>query len=734
MVSPFVLAGVTPELQVPPFEEVRAAYRPSDVPLVDRFGEVIHEVRVDTLGRRLPWTPLSEVSPALPAAVIASEDRRFYRHSGVDGMALISAALDRLRGKPLRGASTISMQVTTLLSPEIRSAKGQKALTQKWRQMRLAWALERHWSKSQILEAYVNLVTFRGEVQGVAAAARVLFGKAPHGITAVEAAVLAVLLRAPNAGQEAVIRRVRALQEVQGQAATPAEISASVTMAFHSYSSPRPWVALAPHAARRLLQPATMLVPVRSTLNGTLQRFATETLRRHLLAVRAQHVTDGAVLVVENATGEALAYVGGSGDLSRTRYVDGIQARRQAGSTLKPFLYGLAFERHLLTPASLLEDTPLNLPVLGGLYRPQNYDEQFRGLVSVRTALASSLNIPAVRTLALVGAEPFLQQLRGLGFTGLTESSDYYGPALALGSADVSLWEQVNAYRTLANGGEWSPLRMTPEPVSGFEFQVSGSQSQVPKLKSPITNLQSATGNPQFAGRRYSQETAFLVSHILADRESRSATFGLENPLATRFWSAVKTGTSKDMRDNWCIGFSQRYTVGVWVGNFSGEPMRDVSGVTGAAPVWLEIMEWLHRETPSLPLQPPRGALVKHVTFPQDLEPARREWFLTGTEPHVPTLTLALSSPRILAPAAGTVIALDPDIPRPLQRVIFQARAHGSQLRWVLDGADLGAAAGVLLWEPVPGSHTLSLVDQEQRLCDTIGFTVRGSRVTGAAE
>jgi len=332
---------------------------------LDRFGEVIHELRVDTLGRRLPWTPLSEVSPALRATVLTSEDRRFYRHSGVDPLALISAALDRLRGRPLRGASTISMQVTTLLSPAARSAKGRKALAQKWRQMRLAWALERHWSKSQILEAYMNLVTFRGEIQGVAAAARVLFGKAPHGITAAEAAVLAVLLRAPNAGQDAVTRRARALQEARGQ--TAGEVSASVTSAFHSYSSPGPRVASAPHAARRLLQPAETFSPARSTLNGALQRFAAETLRRHLLGVRAQHVEDGAVLVADNATGEVLAYVGGSGDLSRTRYVDGIQARRQAGSTLKPFLYGLAFALHLLTPAPLLEDTPLSVPAPGGL-------------------------------------------------------------------------------------------------------------------------------------------------------------------------------------------------------------------------------------------------------------------------------------------------------------------------------------------------------------------------------
>jgi penicillin-binding protein 1C len=160
----------TPEPQVPAFAAVRAAYRPSDVPLLDRFGEVIHELRVDTLGRRLPWTPLAEVSPALQAAVMTSEDRRFYQHSGVDGMALTSAAFNWLRGKPLRGASTISMQVVTFLSPEIHSSRGQKALAQKWRQIRLAWALERHWSKSEILEAYLLKVYRMSDVLTLQAA------------------------------------------------------------------------------------------------------------------------------------------------------------------------------------------------------------------------------------------------------------------------------------------------------------------------------------------------------------------------------------------------------------------------------------------------------------------------------------------------------------------------------------------------------------------------------------
>ena len=187
--------------------------------------------------------------------------------------------------------------------------------------------------------------------------------------------------------------------------------------------------------------------------------------------------------------------------------------------------------------------------------------------MSVRTALAASLNVPAVRTLGLVGADALrASSSRRLGFDGLREAGDFYGPSLALGSADVSLWELVNAYRALAaRRARGARSRLGADEPAG-----DGAAASTPT------------------------DAAFLVSDILADRESRSLTFGLENPLATRFWTAVKTGTSKDMRDNWCVGYSRRYTVGVWVGNFSGEPMRDVSGVTGAAPVWLEVMAWLH--------------------------------------------------------------------------------------------------------------------------------------------
>jgi penicillin-binding protein 1C len=389
-----------------------------------------------------------------------------------------------------------------------------------------------------------------------------------------------------------------------------------------------------------------------------------------------------------------LAYVGASGALASARHVDSVQARRQAGSTLKPFLYALAIERRVLTAASLLDDSPLEVAADNGLFRPRDYDEQFRGLVSVRSALAASLNLPAVRTLLLVGVDAFAEQLRDAGFR-LPRSGDYYGPSLALGSADVTLWELVGGYRALANGGRWTALRMRPGEPPPEERRAAGDAA------------------------------AFIVSDILADRDSRSITFGLENPLATRFWTAVKTGTSKDMRDNWCIGYSRRYTVGVWVGNASGEPMRDVSGITGAAPVWEDVMTWLHRDTGSSAPSAPGGVQAARARFLDGVEPPRTEWFLAGTEPAGDTITRA-RAPRIVAPSDGTIIALDPDIPEYRQRVPFAAEAVAGDAHWLLDRRDLGAVGDVPLWAPTPGRHVLELVDGAARPLDRVAFDVRG--------
>ncbi len=253
----------------------------------------------------------------------------------------------------------------------------------------------------------------------------------------------------------------------------------------------------------------------------------------------------------------------------------------------------------------------------------------------MRTALASSLNVPAVRTTDMVGVEVFADRLRRLGFSGLVEEGDYYGAALALGSADVTLWQLVNAYRTLANGGRYSELRLTTDADTQKSIQI------------------------------YSPEASFVISDILSDRASRSTTFGLENSLATRYWSAVKTGTSKDMRDNWCVGYTDKFTVGVWVGNSSGAPMRDVTGITGAAPTWLNVMNYLHDRFGSGQIVRPPDVTLSKVSFPGAVEPSRQEWFVADTTPSYSPAISTTPISRFFRPRPARSSRSIPTSPRP---------------------------------------------------------------------
>ncbi len=689
---------------LPKFSEVRARWNPSDAQLLDRNGEPIHEIRIDRHGRRLAWTSLRDISPALRQEVIASEDHRFATHRGVDVIA-VAAALGKgvVRGRP-RGASTITMQLVAMLDPELRRKTHHRGIAQKLAQMRAAFALEGRWSKDEILESYLNMVTWRGELQGIGAASRVMFGKAPHGINRAEAMVLASLLRAPNANRAAVERRALRLRRDTAHAPSERDVAAAIDTAFARNPSRFARLALAPHLAQRLMPEGS--AQARCTLDRDLQRLAVDSLRHQVAEVRDRNVDDGAVLVADNSTGEVWAYVGGAGEFSAARYVDAVHALRQPGSALKPFLYALAIERRLLTPASILDDSPLELPEQRGLYRPLDYDRRFRGLVSMRTALASSLNVPAVRTADMVGVDQFVEHLRALGFDGVSEGGDYYGGAVALGSPDVTLWQIVNAYRTLANGGEWSPLHVQQ-------------------------------GTPESSRRRiYSHETAYLISDILSDRASRSATFGLENSLATPFWSAVKTGTSKDMRDNWCVGYTRRFTIGVWVGNSSGAPMRDITGMTGAAPVWLEVVSYLHQRfgEPDDAARP-RGLVASRVAFPNSIEPARNELFIAGTEPNTATIRLDSRRARITSPTDGSIVAFDPDIPIERQKISFEGSHCTVAMHWKLDGSDLGVANASQLWTPIAGSHRLALMDRSDHVIDAVTFQVRGAReVSGEPE
>jgi penicillin-binding protein 1C len=710
-------AGACAAQALPRFAEVQAAYRSSDTRVLDRHGALLQRVRTDPTVRRLDWVALPEVSAAFRQALLLSEDKHFYEHSGVDWSAVGAAAWNDLWNTRTRGASTVTMQLAGLIDADLAAPKGGRTLAAKIGQVKVAWQLEHQWTKDQILEAYLNLVPLRGEVVGIGALSATLFQKAPSGLDADEAAIAAALVRAPNAKAADVAQRACGILKAEGRrpacemlaATTRQLLTARHAEAFDDDDQ------LAPHLARHLLaeraaaagqRPPALL---RTTLDARLQRFARDSLREHLRVLRDRNVEDGAVIVLDNASGDVLAWVGSSGAaLSQAAQVDGVTSLRQAGSTLKPFLYELAIERRWLTAASLLDDSPVGLATAAGLYVPQDYDHRFKGWVSVRSALGASLNVPAVRTAVMVTPARFAQRLQALGLP-LAHDGDHYGYSIALGTPEITLASLANAYRALANGGIVSPLQATPD------------------ARPPARAARVALMDPA---------ASFIVADILADREARTATFGLDNALSPRYWAAVKTGTSKDMRDNWCVGFSRRYTVGVWVGNASGEPMWDVSGVSGAAPVWRAVMDRLEDPAPaglrtvvrSTPPSPPPGVVQARVTFEDGREPARPEWFLVGTE----QARIALSRPSaaattlIASPADHTILALDPDMPPQVQQLrLMPAPGIAASWRWRLDGKPLGRAV-TRTWPLWPGQHLLELLDERGQVREASHFEVRG--------
>ncbi len=370
--------------------------------------------------------------------------------------------------------------------------------------------------------------------------------------------------------------------------------------------------------------------------------------------------------------------------------------RARPARRCKPFLYAQLIERKWLTAGSILEDSPVQLDTASGLYVPRNYDNSFLGPVSVRRALANSLNVPAVRAFMLDGVQDFRDRLWDLGYVGLDGDGDYYGYSLALGSAEVTLLEQANAFRALANLGAWAPIRLR-----------EGDPTETPRtLIAP--------------------DAAWIVGDILSDASARATTFGVDSALRLPFWAAAKTGTSKAMRDNWCIGYTDRFTVAVWVGNLEGDSMRAVSGTTGAAPVWRDVMMALHQDAPGKAPPRPAGIEGSRIAFASNREPARTEWFIAGTgQATLAEAPAYARRPRITNPVSGSVYALDPDIPAQQQSLGVVLTGTRATYRLTLDGRTIGAAQDGAQLALIPGSHLLALLDESGQPLDKVRFTVR---------
>lgn len=695
-----IAAVVTGWFMTPTARDVQAMAMGSDRLLLAADGQPLQILRTDFQKRRLHWFSLNQFPAALKESVVETEDKRFYHHLGVDPIGTGRAIWAILHHRPLQGASTLTMQLSDLITKDVlidnhTIRKG--SVVHKLGQIIRALYIERKWTKDEILEAYLNLIHLRGEFQGVPALSYAYLNKHPLALDPAETQVIAAMIASPNQTAKALQEKACRLLRQRLSGDNCESIQAAVDQFFQRAPSMPPGPNFAPHLARRLFNENPNATIITSTIDFNLQRKMQETLERNLYHLKNSNVHDSAAIVIDNSSGKVLAYVGAV-EGSESPHVDGVRAYRQAGSALKPFLYTKAIQEKLLTPASILLDDDTAISWAGGVYRPSNYDKHFSGTVSVREALASSLNVPAVKTVTIIGLHESYEVLQSIGLTGLKEP-DFYGVSLALGAVEVRLEDLANAYRILANGGLSTPLR-----------------------------FQSSDALPKYSKQIFSRESTYLVSSILSDSSARSIGFGWDSPLETPFWTAVKTGTSKDYRDNWCVGFSERYTVGVWTGNFNATAMEKVSGVSGAGPSWYDIMTHLHRQTRSNPPARPDNVVAKTIRHQWDSQP-RTEYFIAGTEPAQELIEVVQDKrAQFVFPAEGSVLVKDPQMDQ--DHIALFVRFKGqipdkSQLIW--DDEILGEAQSPFkLDQPASGDHKLSIRAPDGKIVSAVHFTIKG--------
>ena len=707
--------------------------------LTDRLGVPLRTVRGGG-GALQDWRALTDLDARLLQAFVAIEDRRFYEHHGVDTRAVARAARDNLRsGHVVSGASTITMQLARLVAGSGRSWTG-KAHQALW-----AWRLERHLTKQQILEQYLNRVPLGQGAVGVAAGARLYFGSDVAALSLGQAALLAGIARSPSADNPLVspdrarARRAVALSRmVAAGYASDDEAGRAGVEPLIALGARTPF--LAPHFTSRLLRDRDDALPTaataRTSLDLALQAELESEVRHAVHVVADRNVEHAAAVVLDNASGEVLAWVG-SPDFwaDATGQVDMVVSARQPGSTLKPFVYGLALDRGA-TAATVLPDVPRAYATPTGAYRPRNYDRAYHGPVRIREALASSYNVPAVELTDRLGAATVLATLRRAGFASLSRPADHYGLGIALGNGDVTLLELANGYRALANGGVWTPVAV-----------FAGGAPDARR-----------TGE-----RVLSAGAAALVLDVLADPVARVPGFGPASPLELPFPAAAKTGTSRHFTDNWAVAVTGRFTLAVWVGNFSGRPMRGVSGVMGAGPLLQRAALVVARRYPPGALTSPAavGAVpvvvcrVSGAIAGPDC-PGVTEWFLAGTAPagrcdwhrggrvvlpaeyaewaghDAAPATLAATTRerpqvdpaaafRIVTPRDGDRFAVPPGTDPRYATIALQAAGAptGAALRWYVDDRPVTGAR----WTLAPGTHVVAAVAGAAR--DEVRIVVR---------
>ena len=704
--------------------------------VLDANGAVLERDARD--GFRIP-VPLTQIAPRLLQATISAEDRRFAGHVGVDPLA-VARALSTRASQP-SGASTITQQLARRL---YLPGDARPLLVRKVDEMRIAVMLEARYSKAEILSFYLNDVYYGRGAYGVEAASRVYFGISARNLDLAHAAYLAGLPQRPSEHDSgaALSRQVYVLDrmaedgwitEPESRAARAQQIDvvpdvgAPAAHQFVSYARAE-LARVRPDLAQR-----DGLV-IETTLDAGLQAEILRLARVRLEPLADRNVTDAAVVAIQPRTGRIVAMLGSATD-GDARYGGDINMAitpRQPGSALKPFVYAAAFERGY-TPATALLDVPTTFETNEATYAPLNFDRTFHGVVPLRVALASSLNVPAVRTVDAIGLDAALEMLQRVGLRSL-DNATTYGLSLALGGGEVTLLELTNAYASLAAGGELA------EPYAVTRVRDSAGRLLYERAPHPTRRVLSA-------------QHAYLLTDILSDRDARIPGFGGQTPFELPFPAAAKSGTSTGFRDVWTLGFVPDLAIGVWAGNADASAMTDVSGVEGAGPIWRDAMLAASLARPTSPFARPDGITEVTVCAPTGLLPGpwcpspSRERFARGTEPtdveryyrRGPAGEVLIDPPlearrwaqdaglslasadvtaapsgadvvRIVTPASGSVIYRAPELATN-ELVLRASAAPGvTRVAFAIDGAAVGETNGPdgeVAWGLAPGRHVL---------------------------
>ena len=642
------------------------------VTVLDRNGDLLRAYTVESGRWRLPIS-LGEVDRTYLDMLVAFEDKRFYRHNGVDPIALLRGLWQfASNGRIISGGSTLTMQVARLLE---RGDTGR--LNAKIRQIRVALALERRLSKDDILALYLQLAPMGGNIEGVRAATLTYFGKEPSRLTPAEAALLIALPQAPSSrrpdryAEAAQIARDRVLDRAVSAAILPEDEA----LAGKRAQVPRqriPFPILAPHFTEslRLAQPETRVF--HTTLDRRLQA-ALEELLRSGMETRESGLS-AALVLAEHHTGDIIASIGAANlfDSRADGYVDMTQAIRSPGSTLKPLIYGIGFENGLATPETLIDDRPMRFRG----YEPQNFDRRYRGAVSIRTALQLSLNIPAVAMMDAIGPAQFLSRLRRAGLEPQLPAGNAPGLAIALGGIGLSLQDLVQLYAGIARGG-------APVLLSGLGGTAGGNPILLPGAAWQVADILAATPPP---------ETAALDQ------------------------IAYKTGTSYGYRDAFAIGFDGRYVMGVWMGRPDGASVPGLQGIKDAAPLLFEAFSRLSERTTALPAPPPYVLTGARETLPLPLRHFQARGDSDFIDPNRPEITF---------PPDGAEVDLGLSAGRRQFELVLKLKGGTPPFSWIVNGAALPRPAyeRQMTWPVESGGFvSVSVVDSLGRAARTRFF------------